>query len=365
MEQSQSSEVSHILHSTPKGDKSDNSQTKSSVSKHERVTPPQQNNYTDTFSSTSRTFSKSPSSPYEGKKSPHSLDNTGDSTRSLLSVLSHSSVDSLSSGSISDSLDKRSPLQNAAGSDVKENSSKTTTTPSKNEPGGSEAELTPWEKWLIEKSKSERKKVKEEVRKKLEALKAKEEEEEKKKEHRRLVERRVLNWLKEKEIQEKKQRAKEERKKRAEQKKKLIERQTALEKEKTNREEWMAKKKEEELQQKQKALEERQRKAQEEWLKKEKAEEAFKKWKQQAKGKAKPCTGSFYEGGYIRSSGYPVPSYCNPIPWMPPHTPPQQTSKETCKRRKSSNLERIPPSPPLLFKDRTNKDHLQRRGRPR
>lgn len=55
---------------------------------------------------------------------------------------------------------------------------------------------------------------------------------------------------------------------------------------------------EEERQQKQKAFEERQRKAQEERLKKEKAEEAFKKWKQQAKWKAKPCTGSFYEGGW-------------------------------------------------------------------
>lgn len=95
-----------------------------------------------------------------------------------------------------------------------------------------EPALTHWEKWLIEKTKLERKKVREEVRKKLAELKAKEEQEHRNRERRRHIESQVVEWLKEKEKEEKKQRAKEARRKQKEENEKNMMRQKQLEKDK-------------------------------------------------------------------------------------------------------------------------------------
>lgn len=107
--------------------------------------------------------------------------------------------------------------------------------PEQNDGNDEESPLTPWEKWLIEKSKLERKKVREEVCQKLADLKAKEEEEEKQKERRRYIEGQVRDWLRAKEKDEKQQRAKQDRKKRREQKEKILVKQTRVEKDKVRR----------------------------------------------------------------------------------------------------------------------------------
>lgn len=107
--------------------------------------------------------------------------------------------------------------------------------PEQNDGNDEESPLTPWEKWLIEKSKLERKKVREEVCQKLADLKAKEEEEEKQKERRRYIEGQVRDWLRAKEKDEKQERAKQDRKKRREQKEKILVKQKRVEKDKVQR----------------------------------------------------------------------------------------------------------------------------------
>ena len=78
-------------------------------------------------------------------------------------------------------------------------------------------------------------------------------------------------------------------------------------------------------------------------------EEAYGKWMAQVKERPRPVYNSFgYTGGmltgYYEWGSYPAPSYCNPIPWMPPKI------KRNSDRIKGK-AELQPLSPPLLFRD--------------
>ncbi|XP_071836671.1 uncharacterized protein [Apostichopus japonicus] len=378
METSQSSQSSKISHSTPKGTSSPASQplsrstptnTKSKYNSKSH-SPMRETSYgSNTFQSSSRSF-ENPSASPRPKNSSADMNETGESTRSLLSVLSHSSIDSLSTGSLTNSSTTSSPARRGTEPQKDNPNTDISKDPEQNNGNDKESPLTPWEKWLIEKSKLERKKVREEVRQKLADLKAKEEEEEKQKERRRYIEGQVRDWLRAKEKDEKQQRAKQDRKKRREQKEKILVKQKRVEKDKTKRQEWLCKKKEEEKKLREKAQEEKQRTALEERMRQEKADEAFKKWKKQAKNKPKPATGSFYDTGNLRGNLHSASSYYNPVPWMPNEIPaaskPGKSSGSSTKRKISKKRENeIIQSPPLLFKDRSNNDTFKKWGRPR
>uniref|UniRef100_A0A8D0DGI9 Coiled-coil domain containing 34 n=1 Tax=Salvator merianae TaxID=96440 RepID=A0A8D0DGI9_SALMN len=81
--------------------------------------------------------------------------------------------------------------------------------------------------------------------------------------------------------------------------------------------EWVLKKNEEEK--------ERQREA-ELQEKKEKSERMFKEWLQNSKNKPRPPSTS-HAYGNADGNVYPIPAFCNPIPWKPIHVPPPKEEK--------------------------------------
>lgn len=220
-------------------------------------------------------------------------------------------------------------------------------------------QLSPWEDWLIKKSRQEREEMEkrkiEKWKEKRELMEKKKEEEEKRKK----VEESIEQWNVEK---EEKEREKREKKKSEMEQKRRIEMDKQLEIEEKSAvayEKWLKKKREKELEikkikeiegikKKEKGVEKRMKNEQafEEWLKKSKS---------QQKGESHSCGHAVLKSYYDWVS-YPMPSYINPMPWVQPVS---KKHREARQRKK----ELQPVSPPLLFRDyekrRTKKKVLQ------
>ncbi|XP_071791797.1 uncharacterized protein [Asterias amurensis] len=379
------------------------------------------------------------------------LERTGASTRSLLSVLSHSSVENISDGSYSSSSSsstssssklssrkrrsesppsssithsKSSIQSNQSGSRTRSASTSKRSTPrqegvssaassqsrqrSKSAASSStgstsrttpvrissssssktltqssphEPELSPWEKWLVQKTEEERKRVRLLVRKERSEQRKKDEEERAKKEKEAVVKVRVNEWVEEKTnwvVEMRKKEAREEQKKKD---KKEKEKQEIMDRAKASREQWLADKKEKALQQKTKEDEEKSRLAEEERERKAKADEAYNRWYKDAVKKPKPVPSSFgvSQGmlkGYYNTATYPIPNYYNPVPWMPIHIPKptegqdnrggkKKSGPRSKTTKKSQGVVLQPASPPLLFKERETREKCNKWGRPR
>uniref|UniRef100_H3AYN6 Coiled-coil domain containing 34 n=1 Tax=Latimeria chalumnae TaxID=7897 RepID=H3AYN6_LATCH len=224
-------------------------------------------------------------------------------------------------------------------------------------------QLTPWEKWLINKVKEERmqkrNKTLEEMRLQPERLKQQQEEERKK----MLADEKVKDWIQkkteeEKIVKEQKLNKKLEEKANQEHENRLLE-----EKAREKYEDWLNKKKKEEQLKKQKEKEEEEKRAAELRERKENAEKTFQEWLRNANAKPNPVLHScgYANGkrtGYYDGSSYPTPSFYNPIPWKPIHIPPPEDTarKNTLKKKKNRSTFRqfYRPSTAVLSKPKDN-----------
>ena len=213
--------------------------------------------------------------------------------------------------------------------------------------------LSPWETWLIHKTAEGREKAKQ-VR--LQKKKKKEESDREKREREELLKQaseKYVEWLENK----KKAMAEDNRKKRLqeqiEQEKKQNSNRLILEKAKVNYNNWLEVKKTREKEKRRKEEDEARIKKDREVERKLHSEEAYGRWIAEVKERPRPVYNSFgYTGGmltgYYEWGSYPAPSYCNPIPWVPPKV------KRNNERQKGKK-ELQPASPPLLFRDIENR----------
>lgn len=213
--------------------------------------------------------------------------------------------------------------------------------------------LSPWETWLVKKTAEDREKLKE---KRLEKKKAREKTEKEKRERAELskvASEKYNEWLegKKKSIAEER-RIKQQQEELEKEKKENLSRSTQ-EKAAVKYNNWLEEKKTQENEKKRKEEEEARVKKDKEVTRKLNNEEAYGKWIAEVKERPRPVYNSFgYTGGmltgYYDWGSYPAPSYCNPIPWMPPKI------KRNSDRIKGKG-ELQPLSPPLLFRDIENR----------
>ncbi|XP_060073542.1 coiled-coil domain-containing protein 34-like [Ylistrum balloti] len=283
---------------------------------------------------------------------------SGGSTASLTSVLDH---DSYISPTPSDDEDWTYNKENCGKSDGSEEkgddqkdhyidkrtierklakydeSTYTEVTDSVNSP---EAKLSPWEKWLISKTKSERKSRKQKSVEKKEQKQKLEEEKQLKEKNKEKVEENRRKWLAEKQERAKIRKKLDQQQAKTEERLKAENERNIAEKAEREFKRWKA--------EKNKALREKERKEQQKSKEKEmeqaekqrKAEEKYKEWCQKAANRPKSVPNSFgYTSGkltgYHDTSAYPPPSFYNPIPWHHNPVPRQRTEKNKTKTKPS------------------------------
>ncbi|XP_069479608.1 coiled-coil domain-containing protein 34 [Ambystoma mexicanum] len=255
----------------------------------------------------------------------YEVSSCGDSTRSLLSPLYHSSfededdqkLDSSRSGSdYKENVDTRiGPSKEKENQEKKDNLS----TPDNN--------LTPWEAWLVTKGRKERVQLQTKVLQELEQTR----EFDKIRQHQELqklaAETQHREWVRKKNEQER--REKELKILKEQKEKEESERQKAEMEEKAKEKfnEWLKKKQAEEKEKKRKEQEEEEKRLSKLREKKQKSKLTFEQWLENAKSKPRPVLNSYgYANGkltgYYDGSASPAPGFCNPIPWKPINVPP-------------------------------------------
>lgn len=215
-----------------------------------------------------------------------------------------------------------------------------------------EKDLSPWESWLVKKSAEYREKVKQQRLQNRKEKEEKEIEQRKREEELKRGSEVIAKWLENK----KKTSAEERRKKllqeQLEQEKKENSNRFISEKATVEYNHWLERKKAQEKEKKRKDEDEARVKKEKEVQRKLNNEEAYSRWIAKANERPKSVYNSFgyigYTGGFYEWGSYPAPSYCNPVPWVPPKV------KRNSEKRKGK-MEMIPPSPPLLFRDIENR----------
>ncbi|XP_069078063.1 coiled-coil domain-containing protein 34 isoform X1 [Pleurodeles waltl] len=274
-----------------------------------------------------------------------SVSSSGDSTRSLLSPLYHSSFEdeddekldsSRSRSDYKENVETRVGPQNVKGSKTEKDH---VIIPGHN--------LTPWEEWLVSKGRRERIQLQSKV---LEELKQNQESEKIRRQqelHKLAAEEQHKEWVRKKNEQEKKEKElkmlKEQKEKEAKERHKAEMEEKA--KEKFN--EWLKKKQAEEKEKKRKEKEEEEKRLAKLNEKKQKSKLTFEEWLENAKSKPRPVLNSYgYANGkltgYYDGSASPAPGFCNPIPWKPINVPPppREVRRNTVKppKRRMANL---------------------------
>ena len=213
--------------------------------------------------------------------------------------------------------------------------------------------LSPWETWLVKKTAEDREKTNQ---KRLEKKKERDEREKEKREREELLKQasdKYEEWLESKKKTIADKRRKKRLQEQLEQKEKEESNRLILEKAAVKYNNWLEDKKTQENEKKRKEEENARIMKDREVERKLNNEEAYSKWIAEVKERPRPVYNSFgYTGGmltgYYEWGSYPAPSYCNPIPWMPPKV------KRNNERRKGK-MEMQPASPPLLFRDIENR----------
>ena len=213
--------------------------------------------------------------------------------------------------------------------------------------------LSPWENWLVRKTAQNRETEKLKI---LEKKKEREECERKRQEKEELIKvarEKYKEW-----VERKTKIITDERRKKKQQdilekdKKESLNRSTQ-EKALVKYNNWVEEKKERRMEERRKQQLDARMRKDKEVERRLKSEEAYRDWIKKVKEKPQPMFNSFaYTGGLLTGCYewglYPLPSYCNPIPWVPPKV--KQNN-----RKGKVKAEIQPPSPPLLFKERENK----------
>ncbi|XP_069713562.1 coiled-coil domain-containing protein 34 isoform X2 [Phaenicophaeus curvirostris] len=183
--------------------------------------------------------------------------------------------------------------------------------------------LSPWEKWFIGKEKELRARLQakaaEEMIIQLEKMKQKQECEKRK----RIAEEKHKEWVQKKREEERRERERKLSKEMAEKATRELEKMQLQEKAEVKYKEWLKKKRVEEAEKKKKEKEKEKEREAELQEKKERSEKIFEEWLQNARNKPCPVLNGYgFPRGCANGNWYPVPAYCNPIPWKPVHAPP-------------------------------------------
>ena len=213
--------------------------------------------------------------------------------------------------------------------------------------------LSPWENWLVKKTAEDREKTKQ---KRLEKKKVREGNEKEKREREELLKvasQKYNEWLEHKKKSIAEQRRLKQDHERLEREKKDNLNRMTQEKAAVKYNNWLEEKKTNENEKRRKGEEDARMKKDKEVTRKLNNEEAYNNWIARVRERPKPVYNSFgYTGGmltgYYEWGSYPAPSYCNPIPWMPPKI-------KTNSARVKGKVEMQPASPPLLFRDIENR----------
>nr|XP_032604429.2 coiled-coil domain-containing protein 34 isoform X4 [Taeniopygia guttata] len=192
--------------------------------------------------------------------------------------------------------------------------------------------LSPWEEWFIGKEKELRARLQaraaEEMNKQLEEMKQNQECERRK----RIAEEKHKEWVQKKREEERRESKRKLSKEMSEKATRELEKMQLKEKADEKYKEWLEKKRAEEAEKKKKEKEKEKEREAELQEKRTRSEKVFKEWLQNARNKPQPPLNG-YGFPHGRSTGsadrnlYPVPAYCNPIPWKPVHVPPPKEDR--------------------------------------
>ncbi|XP_062587860.1 coiled-coil domain-containing protein 34-like [Saccostrea cucullata] len=201
------------------------------------------------------------------------------------------------------------------------------------------AGLSPWEQWLIQKTKEERvkkqqvKKHKQEVREEKERRAAEKIQKEEKAAEKR------SEWLKQKNYEEKLRKKLE--KQRIQTEAEIKAQQNMITKMKAERkfEEWREKKEDMEKEKKETEMQKKRDLELAEKCQKIKAQQKYEEWLRNAKNRPKSSQSFGYTGGkltgYHDTGAYPAPGFYNPIPWHPNPIPKSQKTERPKSRPRS------------------------------
>ncbi|KAM6074086.1 coiled-coil domain-containing protein 34 isoform 3-T3 [Chlamydotis macqueenii] len=187
--------------------------------------------------------------------------------------------------------------------------------------------LSPWEEWFIGKEKELRARLRaraaEEMNIRLEKMKQMQECERRK----RIAEEKHKEWVQKKREEERREREQKLSKEMAEKATRELEKMQLQEKAEVKYKEWLKKKRAEEAEKKKKEKEKEKEREAELQKKKERSEKIFKEWLYNARSKPRPVLNGYgfphrTSTGCADGNSYPVPAYCNPIPWKSVHVPP-------------------------------------------
>ncbi|XP_039922946.1 coiled-coil domain-containing protein 34 isoform X2 [Hirundo rustica] len=187
--------------------------------------------------------------------------------------------------------------------------------------------LSPWEEWFIGKEAELRSRLQariaEEMNKQLEKMKQNQECERRK----RIAEEKHKEWVQKKREEERRERKQKLSKEMVENAARELEKMQLQEKADIKYKEWLKKKRAEEAEKKKKEKEKEKEQEAELQEKRTRSEKIFKEWLRNSRNKPLPALNG-YGFPHGKSTGsadrnlYPVPAYCNPIPWKPVHVPP-------------------------------------------
>ncbi|XP_035499434.1 coiled-coil domain-containing protein 34 [Scophthalmus maximus] len=206
--------------------------------------------------------------------------------------------------------------------------------------------LSAWEMWLVNKAIEDRHKLEKKAEEEG-ILKEKQQEEERERERKRTVmEEKIHEWLKLKREQEKHEQLVKQGKEEEELQRRLQKQREVEQRAQQKYEDWLQKKKREKMEKEKKEKGEAALKEEQEKERRKRAEETFKEWltKTNEKSGTVPKSPCYPTSPYDKS--YPSPSFYNPIPWKPIHTPPPEPSlnktsgKKLQKQRKSQQSPR-------------------------
>lgn len=302
-----------------------------------------------------------------------SLSSDGEIENEILDRSEHSWKDysfDRSNSSAKHRKEKSTTPTNSSFSGFKRSSTKSTTSDSRSNTGNRKSEstktaeskgncLSPWETWLVKKTAEDREKTKQ---KRLQQRMEKEQKEKEEREREELLKQasgKYEEWLENK----KRVITEESRKKRLQEQLEREKKENSIrlisEKAEVKYNSWLEDKKAQQKEKRKKEEEEARMKKDREVERKLHNEEAYSHWIAEVKDRPKPVYNSFgYTGGiltgYYEWGSYPAPSYCNPVPWVPPKV------KRNNERRKGK-MEMQPASPPLLFRDIENRKAKEKR----
>ncbi|XP_068595397.1 coiled-coil domain-containing protein 34-like [Brachionichthys hirsutus] len=215
-------------------------------------------------------------------------------------------------------------------------------------PAGSPT-LSPWEMWLLNKSKEGRLKSE---KKAEEELIRKENIDQQEREHKQkqiAVEKSIQEWLKMKKQQEKQKQLVKQSKKEEEKQKQQDRQKETEHKAQQKYKSWVQKKNQERIEVEKKEKEESALKAEQEEERRQRAEMRFQEWlKANEKNRPSPNSSFHPKSPYDRFC--PSPSFYNPIPWKPIPIPPPQKDFNKTSDKKPQIQRRCRRSPGTTFR---------------